>query len=190
MVPDPDFLPIWAKKKGFEGSYSELCDNKVRFITISNLNVDSHSVCLCNIFWPFFLLLLLGCEEGNSGGHLEFGQRNGTQVFWTGDWSCLTSSTASASHRLHLNWMSTEVNLENNFSFSTQGKYCQEINGAQSLWFYFERSKHVTVTVLISHLFYMKKHKWVSFWFQCKIYTSETQNFAIYASLKIICSNT
>ncbi|CAI5680494.1 unnamed protein product [Oreochromis niloticus] len=28
VVPDPDFLPIWAKKKGFEGSYSELCDNK------------------------------------------------------------------------------------------------------------------------------------------------------------------
>lgn len=53
--------------------------------------------------------------------------------------------------------MSTEVNLENNFSFSTQGKYCQEINGAQSLWFYFERSKHVTVTVLISHLFLHEK---------------------------------
>ncbi|KAM9856847.1 long-chain-fatty-acid--CoA ligase 1a isoform 1-T2 [Aulostomus maculatus] len=28
VVPDPDFLPIWAKKKGFEGSYSELCSNK------------------------------------------------------------------------------------------------------------------------------------------------------------------
>ncbi|XP_076584564.1 long-chain-fatty-acid--CoA ligase 1a isoform X1 [Chaetodon auriga] len=28
VVPDPDFLPIWIKKKGIEGSYSELCDNK------------------------------------------------------------------------------------------------------------------------------------------------------------------
>uniref|UniRef100_A0A7N6F5V1 Long-chain-fatty-acid--CoA ligase n=1 Tax=Anabas testudineus TaxID=64144 RepID=A0A7N6F5V1_ANATE len=28
VVPDPDFLPIWAKKKGIEGSYSELCSNK------------------------------------------------------------------------------------------------------------------------------------------------------------------
>ncbi|XP_037554161.1 long-chain-fatty-acid--CoA ligase 1a [Nematolebias whitei] len=28
VVPDPDFLPIWAKRKGFEGSYSELCQNK------------------------------------------------------------------------------------------------------------------------------------------------------------------
>uniref|UniRef100_A0A8C5EK18 Long-chain-fatty-acid--CoA ligase n=1 Tax=Gouania willdenowi TaxID=441366 RepID=A0A8C5EK18_GOUWI len=28
VVPDPDFLPIWAKKKGFEGSYSELCSNQ------------------------------------------------------------------------------------------------------------------------------------------------------------------
>lgn len=30
VVPDPDFLPIWIKKKGIEGSYSELCNNKVR----------------------------------------------------------------------------------------------------------------------------------------------------------------
>ncbi|KAM9363334.1 long-chain-fatty-acid--CoA ligase 1a isoform 1-T1 [Symphorus nematophorus] len=28
VVPDPDFLPIWIKKKGIEGSYSELCNNK------------------------------------------------------------------------------------------------------------------------------------------------------------------
>ncbi|XP_033985411.1 long-chain-fatty-acid--CoA ligase 1a isoform X1 [Trematomus bernacchii] len=28
VVPDPDFLPIWMKKKGIEGSYSELCSNK------------------------------------------------------------------------------------------------------------------------------------------------------------------
>ncbi|PWA29372.1 hypothetical protein CCH79_00013988 [Gambusia affinis] len=28
VVPDPDFLPIWANKKGFEGSYLELCRNK------------------------------------------------------------------------------------------------------------------------------------------------------------------
>uniref|UniRef100_UPI003AADE88C long-chain-fatty-acid--CoA ligase 1a isoform X1 n=1 Tax=Centroberyx gerrardi TaxID=166262 RepID=UPI003AADE88C len=28
VVPDPDFLPGWAKKRGIEGSYSELCSNK------------------------------------------------------------------------------------------------------------------------------------------------------------------
>ncbi|XP_029364143.1 long-chain-fatty-acid--CoA ligase 1a isoform X1 [Echeneis naucrates] len=28
VVADPDFLPIWAKKKGIEGSYSELCKSK------------------------------------------------------------------------------------------------------------------------------------------------------------------
>ncbi|KAM8843443.1 long-chain-fatty-acid--CoA ligase 1a isoform 1-T1 [Synchiropus picturatus] len=28
VVPDPDFLPIWAKKRGIEGSYTELCKNK------------------------------------------------------------------------------------------------------------------------------------------------------------------
>ncbi|XP_066523110.1 long-chain-fatty-acid--CoA ligase 1b [Hoplias malabaricus] len=28
IVPDPDFLPSWASKKGFKGSYEELCSNK------------------------------------------------------------------------------------------------------------------------------------------------------------------
>lgn len=32
VVPDPDFLPLWLKKKGIEGSYSELCKNKVRVV--------------------------------------------------------------------------------------------------------------------------------------------------------------
>ncbi|XP_072318579.1 long-chain-fatty-acid--CoA ligase 1a isoform X3 [Eucyclogobius newberryi] len=28
VVPDPDYLPLWIKKNGIEGSYSELCSNK------------------------------------------------------------------------------------------------------------------------------------------------------------------
>ncbi|XP_050964575.1 long-chain-fatty-acid--CoA ligase 1a isoform X2 [Labeo rohita] len=28
VVPDPDFLPGWAKKRGIEGSYTEMCKNK------------------------------------------------------------------------------------------------------------------------------------------------------------------
>ncbi|XP_012674351.1 long-chain-fatty-acid--CoA ligase 1a isoform X1 [Clupea harengus] len=28
VVPDPDFLPGWAKKKGIEGSYTEMCKSK------------------------------------------------------------------------------------------------------------------------------------------------------------------
>ncbi|KAK3526330.1 hypothetical protein QTP70_024282 [Hemibagrus guttatus] len=28
IVPDPDFLPVWANKRGFHGSYKELCSNK------------------------------------------------------------------------------------------------------------------------------------------------------------------
>ncbi|TRY98500.1 hypothetical protein DNTS_014637 [Danionella cerebrum] len=28
IVPDPDFLPSWAKKRGIEGNYEELCNNK------------------------------------------------------------------------------------------------------------------------------------------------------------------
>uniref|UniRef100_A0A8C1JVG6 Arachidonate--CoA ligase n=1 Tax=Cyprinus carpio TaxID=7962 RepID=A0A8C1JVG6_CYPCA len=30
IVPDPDFLPGWAKKRGIEGSYEKLCKNKVK----------------------------------------------------------------------------------------------------------------------------------------------------------------
>uniref|UniRef100_A0A7N8X7Q9 Arachidonate--CoA ligase n=1 Tax=Mastacembelus armatus TaxID=205130 RepID=A0A7N8X7Q9_9TELE len=28
VVPDPDLLPFWSKRKGIDGSYSELCNNK------------------------------------------------------------------------------------------------------------------------------------------------------------------
>uniref|UniRef100_A0A8C2B9V7 Arachidonate--CoA ligase n=1 Tax=Cyprinus carpio TaxID=7962 RepID=A0A8C2B9V7_CYPCA len=34
IVPDPDFLPGWAKKRGIEGSYEELCKNKVKDIAL------------------------------------------------------------------------------------------------------------------------------------------------------------
>lgn len=79
VVPDPDFLPMWIKKKGIEGSYSELCNNKVRFITITYSNLKPHLLCMLTFFWLF-----LGCEECHSGGHPEIGQRRRTQVFWAG----------------------------------------------------------------------------------------------------------
>ncbi len=51
MVPDPDFLPLWMKKKGIEGSYSDLCKNKVRLITTSRRYTQLHLLCmLANIF--------------------------------------------------------------------------------------------------------------------------------------------
>uniref|UniRef100_A0A8C2AZV8 Arachidonate--CoA ligase n=1 Tax=Cyprinus carpio TaxID=7962 RepID=A0A8C2AZV8_CYPCA len=34
VVPDPDFLPGWAKKRGIEGSYTEMCKSKVRDIAL------------------------------------------------------------------------------------------------------------------------------------------------------------
>uniref|UniRef100_A0A673FSI7 Long-chain-fatty-acid--CoA ligase n=1 Tax=Sinocyclocheilus rhinocerous TaxID=307959 RepID=A0A673FSI7_9TELE len=34
LVPDPDFLPGWAKKRGIEGSYTEMCKSKVRDIAL------------------------------------------------------------------------------------------------------------------------------------------------------------
>lgn len=29
VVPDPEVMPIWAQKRGIEGTYAELCVNKV-----------------------------------------------------------------------------------------------------------------------------------------------------------------
>ncbi len=87
VVPDPDFLPIWIKKKGIEGSYSELCNNKVRFITISSPKTQPLLLCMLTFFGLFS-----GCEERHTGGHPEVGQRSRTQVFWAGDcchvWLC------------------------------------------------------------------------------------------------------
>ncbi|RXM30826.1 Long-chain-fatty-acid--CoA ligase 1 [Acipenser ruthenus] len=33
-VPDPEVLPSWAKKRGFEGSFTELCSNKIKDIAL------------------------------------------------------------------------------------------------------------------------------------------------------------
>uniref|UniRef100_A0A8C1V4H5 Arachidonate--CoA ligase n=1 Tax=Cyprinus carpio TaxID=7962 RepID=A0A8C1V4H5_CYPCA len=32
VVPDPDFLPGWAKRRGIEGSYTEMCKSKVKHL--------------------------------------------------------------------------------------------------------------------------------------------------------------
>ncbi|KAK1343271.1 hypothetical protein QTO34_016049 [Cnephaeus nilssonii] len=34
VVPDPEVMPIWAQKRGIEGTYAELCVNKVKAIHI------------------------------------------------------------------------------------------------------------------------------------------------------------
>ncbi|XP_006010635.1 long-chain-fatty-acid--CoA ligase 6 isoform X2 [Latimeria chalumnae] len=34
VVPDPEVMPTWAKKRGFEGSYAEMCKNKELKIAI------------------------------------------------------------------------------------------------------------------------------------------------------------
>uniref|UniRef100_A0A8C7WHK6 Arachidonate--CoA ligase n=1 Tax=Oncorhynchus mykiss TaxID=8022 RepID=A0A8C7WHK6_ONCMY len=45
IVPDPDFLPGWAKKRGLEGSYGDLCNNmdvkKAILEDILKLGIDS-----------------------------------------------------------------------------------------------------------------------------------------------------
>uniref|UniRef100_A0A4X2KHH9 Long-chain-fatty-acid--CoA ligase n=1 Tax=Vombatus ursinus TaxID=29139 RepID=A0A4X2KHH9_VOMUR len=34
VVPDPEVMPSWAKKRGFDGTYAELCQDKVKAIYI------------------------------------------------------------------------------------------------------------------------------------------------------------
>ncbi len=39
-VPDPDFLPGWAKKRGIEGSYTEMCKSKVKHFGFGSYDDD------------------------------------------------------------------------------------------------------------------------------------------------------
>lgn len=39
MVPDAEVMPGWAKKRGFDGTYEELCRNKVGCCTCSAVTV-------------------------------------------------------------------------------------------------------------------------------------------------------
>lgn len=78
VVPDPDLLPMWIKKKGIEGTYSELCNNKVTFLTIRSPDYLHCLLCILTFF------CFLGCEERHSGGRPETGQGSRTQVFWAG----------------------------------------------------------------------------------------------------------
>ena len=35
VVPDPEVMPSWAQKRGIEGTYAELCANKVGTMGLS-----------------------------------------------------------------------------------------------------------------------------------------------------------
>lgn len=35
VVPDPEVMPSWAQKRGIEGTYAELCANKVGTVGLS-----------------------------------------------------------------------------------------------------------------------------------------------------------
>uniref|UniRef100_A0A672LQ14 long-chain-fatty-acid--CoA ligase n=1 Tax=Sinocyclocheilus grahami TaxID=75366 RepID=A0A672LQ14_SINGR len=41
VVPDPDFLPRWVKKRGIEGSYTEMCKNLMSDIDIIRLGKEA-----------------------------------------------------------------------------------------------------------------------------------------------------
>lgn len=86
VVPDPETLPDWIKKKGIEGPPSDPCNNEVRFYYILFLNlVFPELQHIRSLILPFFSdCLLSGCEASYSGGYLEAGQRSRTQIFRTG----------------------------------------------------------------------------------------------------------
>lgn len=46
VVPDSEVMPGWAKKRGFDGTYSELCKNKVCFLYLSAVRP---CVIVCNL---------------------------------------------------------------------------------------------------------------------------------------------
>lgn len=37
IVPDPEVMPSWAKKKGIDGCYDDLCKNVVRSMQKNNI---------------------------------------------------------------------------------------------------------------------------------------------------------
>ncbi len=43
-VPDPDFLPGWAKKRGIEGSYTEMCKSKVKHFGFGSFDDDVYNL--------------------------------------------------------------------------------------------------------------------------------------------------
>lgn len=59
VVPDVDTLSHWAQKRGFEGSFDELCRNKVRFWCVWSL-----------LFLHFVLNVLWFAETSNRGSIL------------------------------------------------------------------------------------------------------------------------
>lgn len=76
VIPDPDTLHNWAKKKGLEGSYQELCRNKVRHNrTVSCSAVTLSSCCLCKHEAIQCISVSTGGKKIHSGGHGENWER-------------------------------------------------------------------------------------------------------------------
>lgn len=60
MVPDPEVMPEWAKKKGILGTYKDLCKNTVGKLLQTFILNDSTA----NLNVTLMHSVLTGIEEG------------------------------------------------------------------------------------------------------------------------------
>lgn len=75
VVPDVETLRPWARKKGFEGSFEELCRNKVRLGSVwsasSDLGLAQGVPSEMPTQQACHFLTFLGCQKSHPGGHGE-----------------------------------------------------------------------------------------------------------------------
>lgn len=65
VVPDPEVMPEWAKKKGILGTYKDLCKNTVGGTRIQNAVYNRCCQYYGSSTEDNFLLLSTGIKEGN-----------------------------------------------------------------------------------------------------------------------------
>lgn len=61
VVPDSEVMPGWAKKRGFEGTYAELCKNKV---------------CICSTDFFFFFFAVALCVHNSVSRNDDLSGKN------------------------------------------------------------------------------------------------------------------
>lgn len=64
MVPDPEVMPEWAKKKGMLGTYKDLCKNTVGYTWWKRFETHAENTQRIPVKLTSFFLST-GIEEGN-----------------------------------------------------------------------------------------------------------------------------
>lgn len=101
VVPDSEVMPGWAKKRGFDGTYSELCKNKVCFCICRQSGLVSLCVTSSEVVSATGGRSSTNCPVTGSqpwGSHL-LGRADWGAVLWAlGSW-CLPSREQYSSRR-------------------------------------------------------------------------------------------